>query len=140
MYTGDFKHGKLNGQGKYLDKAQALRYEGQFRDDLFHGEGVRLLTLKDRIAFHGQHAKEKYAGQWRQGRRYGKGVWSCGKELFEGQWKDDRIDGVGLYRWENGDTFEGELKNQLRDGQGCLYTGDGDTYEHERIERMTECV
>ena len=39
LYEGYFRNGKLNGQGRHIDKKGIIR-QGQFKDDKLNGEGL----------------------------------------------------------------------------------------------------
>ena len=38
-YEGQFQDGKYHGEGKLYDESDKLRYQGQFQDGNYHGEG-----------------------------------------------------------------------------------------------------
>ena len=40
VYMGDWRHGKMNGFGKLFYADKRLRYEGEFKDGMFHGNGL----------------------------------------------------------------------------------------------------
>lgn len=37
---GDWANGKLNGQGKFVNFQTKEEYEGEYKDGLFHGQGI----------------------------------------------------------------------------------------------------
>ena len=79
----------------------------------------------------------KYTGQFKDGKRHGKGtlIWSKGYRrdsmgiTYTGEFKDDLPDGEGTYTWANGDKYEGQLKYDLRNGYGTYTWADGGKYE-----------
>ena len=54
--------GKITGVGKEIDKTKLMIYEGQFKQDVFHGYGRKLFD-------EGQY----YIGNWNEGQMHGKG-------------------------------------------------------------------
>ncbi|KAH3731386.1 mORN repeat protein [Pelomyxa schiedti] len=85
-------------------------YVGEWKDDVFHGRGVRLWANGDR-----------YDGQWVGGKEHGEGTktWSRdGSSSFTGLWEDG-VPTKGTRRWPNGDMFEGTFtQNWCRGGEG----------------------
>jgi len=63
-YAGEFKDGKLHGQGTLTMDLEG-KYVGEFKDDKLHGLGT--FTY-----FNG----DKYAGEWKDGMRDGQGTFT----------------------------------------------------------------
>lgn len=84
-YRGDFRAGKKHGQG-ILVMSNKDRYEGNFQDDLRHGNG-------------------KYT--WAQGS-------SWGEKWYSGQYRNNWRHGWGAQQWVNGDRYEGPWENDMR--------------------------
>lgn len=61
------------------------RYEGQWKDDKFHGRGILI---------------------------FGEGQWKGDK--YEGEFKDDKFNGKGTYTWYSGKIFTGEWREDVR--------------------------
>src|SRR5579859_6594499 len=118
-----------------------LIYEGEWKDDKWHGNGKAAFPNGD-----------MYEGEFTDGKQtgYGKYVWKDGT-MYEGQWKDDKqhgngkqVDlsgdvyegeftdgkqtGYGKYRWTNGDVYEGNWKDNNRSGAGTLTLPSGTRY------------
>ena len=55
-YDGMYHNNKRHGIGTYIAKKIQMKYEGEWKDDQFHGNGV--MTTK----------KEKYIGVWNEGK------------------------------------------------------------------------
>ena len=80
-----------------------------------------------------------YTGQWKDGKPYGYGKWSCmiddvQGDTYEGNWVDGKACGKGKYTYirDNGtlSVEEGEFKNDELNGQGKEmhhYEADGET-------------
>jgi hypothetical protein len=52
-----------------------------------------------------------------------------GQEYYEGEWKEDKMNGMGVYHYSNGDIYEGEFKNDMHHGNGKYYFTDGSKYD-----------
>mmetsp|Transcript_6559 Transcript_6559/g.9105 ORF Transcript_6559/g.9105 Transcript_6559/m.9105 type:complete len:735 (-) Transcript_6559:592-2796(-) len=74
---------------------------------------------------------EMYIGQWRMGKRDGKGikVWADGRE-YVGQWSNNRRSGHGIITWPNGDTYIGEIQFGFQQGHGVMKSN-GEKYVGE---------
>ncbi|KAH3743796.1 MORN motif protein [Pelomyxa schiedti] len=101
MFHGQFDHGKMSGYGRMLfgGKSEGVggSYVGEWKDDMFHGRGVR--TWDDGT---------KYKGEWVYGNEHGSGTktWARDGTSFEGVWDTGAIV-CGTKRWPNGDEFAG---------------------------------
>ncbi|MFT5760159.1 MAG: hypothetical protein ACI9LM_004943 [Alteromonadaceae bacterium] len=73
-----------------------------------------------------------YTGEWRDGKRNGKGVftWSDGSK-YTGEWRDSERDGEGFLTWANGNKYTGEWRSRKRDGYGVYTWADGSKYTGE---------
>jgi 1-phosphatidylinositol-4-phosphate 5-kinase len=51
---------------------------------------------------------DAYTGEWRNGRKHGRGEFKYADGAFyNGEWKDDVPHGQGKFRWRNGVNYEG---------------------------------
>ncbi|KAH3766903.1 MORN motif precursor [Pelomyxa schiedti] len=96
IYHGQFDHGKKRGNGSMLFESGGS-YVGEWKDDMFHGWGVRLSANGDR-----------YEGHWVRGNVNGEGtkMLACDGSSFTGLWEMGAPK-KGTMRWPNGDMFEG---------------------------------
>jgi len=107
------------------------RYEGEFKDGLFHGWGVYVFQNGDR--YEGEFEADKmsgtgtmkydngnvYKGQFRNGVRHGNGILTFKNgDVYDGKFKDNMRHGEGEYRFSNGCRYTGEFQNNLRHGKG----------------------
>ena len=114
-------------------------YRGGFENGQFHGHG----RLELPISF---LAREVYVGDWRDGKRSGRGKhWNGEGNLYIGEWRNDKRHGQGSYffnlpRWEenrhtefwlkdNTENYTGEFVNDHYQGQGVYRWPDGQRYE-----------
>ncbi|KAH3731465.1 MORN repeat family protein [Pelomyxa schiedti] len=119
IYHGQFDHGKKCGTGRILfgddggnnnnnnSQGGGGSYVGEWKDDMFHGSGVRLWANGDR-----------YDGKWVCGMENGEGTktWSRDGSSFTGLWESG-VPTKGTRRWPNGSKFESTF---TRDGEQKL--------------------
>ncbi|AVK76365.1 Morn repeat domain containing protein [Pandoravirus neocaledonia] len=121
-------------------------YWGDCRDGLPHGYGLALLLpapycQRDRTSARTHlepadaatlSSRTGYEGEWRNGRRCGRGVhtFACGSR-FTGSWVDDEIDGHGVFTFHDGASYMGGWKSDLPDGHGIFVYADGGRREGE---------
>ncbi|KAH3722459.1 2-isopropylmalate synthase [Pelomyxa schiedti] len=120
IYYGRFDHGKRSGSGRMLFGVEGVgdggSYVGEWRDDMFHGRGVRLWADGTR-----------YEGDWVCGMEHGKGTktWARDGTSFEGVWEMGVIKS-GTKTWPNGDEFGGRFyQNGCGDGSGSFKSAYG---------------
>lgn len=70
-----------------------------------------------------RYAKGVYQGEWKQGRRDGKGRMEYPSgNVYDGEWKDNAKQGYGTMKWTTkNEEYEGEWDNNQPSGQG-VYT------------------
>ena len=88
-------------------------YEGDWEEDLMHGEGTYTFTNGS-----------KYTGQWIKGQRHGDGkIEYLDGSYYQGQWEKDQMHGNGIYldnekvEWEGifvNNTFESKIQKKLQ--------------------------
>lgn len=111
-YTGELVGGRRQGHG--LWQGLQGQYEGQWHDDIQHGQGRQ--TWNDGRVFNGQFDEGKFSG-------HGRMVWHTSKGLmsYEGTYCDDLKHGVGKFVWADGRAYDGEWMRGKRHGKG-MYT------------------
>lgn len=150
LYIGEIDHetGKKNGQGK-LTLSNGDSYEGEFKQDLFHGYGVYIDNASG----------SKYEGNWEEGSRTGKGKeyfndgsvyegnylknkrngkgklkLSNGSEYL-GDFIDDKIEGKGIFKWNENKIYFGEWENNSLNGIGSFMLGTKKYIGHFRNDK-----
>lgn len=114
QYRGGCRNGLANGRGVATGIAT---YEGEFRDGMKHGAGVKTWAWGDR-----------YEGEFDSDRKNGQGVYTWGEgtqwagERYEGEFQNDRRHGFGVYTWPNGDRYEGGWTTDQRHGFAAMET------------------
>ena len=110
-YEGSFQYGKHHGYGKeyYYDK-EILKYEGEFKDDLYDKEGKE----------YDENGQIIYEGGFKNGKYHGKGkLYRNGKVVYQGDFEDNKLQGKGIEFNEEGEiVYSGEFKNNAYDGYG----------------------
>ncbi|MBH0076095.1 hypothetical protein I6F48_11030 [Pseudoalteromonas sp. SWYJ118] len=115
IYKGNFKNDLFHGQGVLTENSYKNRvYKGQWQLGLRHGQGTQI----------GEGAH--YEGQWKADKRHGKGTQTKGKAQYVGQWKADKRHGKGTQTDEN-THYEGMWLNNFFSGHGVL-TRNGNVY------------
>ena len=81
-YIGQWKNGLKHGKGIYYYKNGNIKYDGDFVNDKYEGNGKYIWE-------DGQY----YIGEWKNGLRNGKGIYyySNGNIKYEGDWIDDKF-------------------------------------------------
>ncbi|MGY8989652.1 MAG: hypothetical protein ACKVJA_05295, partial [Flavobacteriales bacterium] len=74
---------------------------------------------------------DKYVGEYKGGKKHGKGTFTYGEGKYEGQkyageWKADKRNGKGTFTWQNPwEQYVGEWKDNMMHGQGTYKKADG---------------
>jgi len=127
--------------------SNGLRYQGEFRDDVFHGFGeYELSNANYRGFFHDGKFHglglilwkngNIYMGGWYQGQRFGWGVFyskSTG-QLYVGDFIEGRQDGSGTVILPDRRSFVGHFLLGKPHGKGILYSSDGRVLREGLIE------
>lgn len=119
-YEGEFKNGLFHGWGIYTYRI-GDRYEGEFRNDMKNGRGTYQYRNGD-----------KYIGDFRNDVKEGRGtfVFASG-DKYIGDFAGDMMNGKGVMFYKNGDRYEGEFKNGMKNGNGKFIFVNGDVYMGE---------
>ena len=99
---------RRNGMGGRQQNGEATAKDADdFQLNGFHNEIMRY--------------GDSYKGQFRDGKRHGKGVYTSGTgDKYDGEWKHGEMHGKGVYFWNNGDRHEGEFRHNQRNGAGVF--------------------
>lgn len=115
-FEGSFKQGKRQGLGLLLNPSRSLKYEGNFEDDSYSGEGW--LETSSFI----------YKGQFKFGEFNGQGNLTQKNGIeYEGEWKMGKRSGSGVAKFFDGSSFVGLFENDQPEGQGKLTLPDRKT-------------
>lgn len=116
-YQGAFKDGLFHGQGS-LTWTNKAWYKGEFKQGLFNGKGEMQTFIGDR-----------YTGNFKEGAFSGDGklVFSFG-DIYEGEFLKDNPHGQGVYTSDTGDVFSGEFSEGNFTGKGTITYRNGNVY------------
>ena len=133
-YIGDLSNGHKNGQGIIYYKNNSIKYQGNFVNDKFEGDG-RFNWVNG----------EYYDGNWKRGQSNGSGkiYYSNNNLKYEGNFSNGKPEGFGKYIWEDGEYYIGQWKNGLRHGKGKQYARNGKlifrgVFENDNLLREEE--
>lgn len=106
-FLGTFVDGRKTGPGELLlnmagEPQNRQKYVGEFMNDKYHGQGELTIGTEDAPG-------DSYSGQWRLGRRHGKGVLKLvGGDIYDGEFQDDLWHGKGIFVSARGGVFSQE--------------------------------
>lgn len=140
ILIGMWKDDKFSGWGRESCSNGDV-FEGRFENGVINGKGIFLDSKKN-----------KYIGDFKEMKRWGKGKLVTKEIFYEGEFldnklngkgyikflkneleysgtfKNDRIEGKGIFKWKNGDKYEGEVKNGQIHGLGIFKSHNGQIY------------
>jgi len=138
---GMWKEDKFSGWGRE-SRCNGDVFEGRYENGLLSGKGIFLNAKND-----------KYIGDFKYMRRWGKGKLATNKFIYEGDFynndihgkgqiifieneaeykgsfQKNKISGKGVFTWKNGDRYEGEVQNGLLHGLGKYIYKNGKIFE-----------
>ena len=131
-YVGEFKDGKIHGQGTYYflanNQFKGGKYVGEIKDYKHFGQGTYTWANGD-----------KHVGEWKDDEPNGQGMRTLANgDKFVGEYKNGAAHGQGTYTWANGQKSVGEYKDSTRNGKGIMYRPDGSVeesgiYQNDRL-------
>jgi len=107
-YEGEFKDGLYHGQGTYFT-ANGDTYVGEFKNAKYHGEGT--YTFADGRTYVGEFNEDAFHGKGTYTNEFG--------DQFIGQFTNNSLNGKGTINYANGDKYVGGIKNYLKHGSGA---------------------
>lgn len=151
MYKGNFKEGWRDGMGELSRRNGKVIYHGEWKNDMHHGQGVRI--------YDNVHPGT-YRGDFQVGQRHGRGALTTADgTMYEGDWcnglpqfgdwvitypsqtvylgyaifvdnKSPPVPmGFGSRREPDGTFYTGNFLNGQRDGQGVCLLASGETWD-----------
>lgn len=113
-YQGQWRNGKRNGKGKFVDGKTREEYDGKWMADQRHGRGLCMYP-----------AGHRYEGTWRQGKFHGEGTFfHANGDNYSGNWVQGKREGHGVHTDSHGRVVSGSWK-----GSTLLFSEDHDTPE-----------
>ncbi|MCK5849371.1 MAG: hypothetical protein KAH23_00545 [Kiritimatiellae bacterium] len=119
-YEGEFKNGLFHGWGTF-HYLNGDKYEGPFKNDEKYGRGSFVYRNGDR-----------YDGEFRNNVKEGRGkLLLRNGDRYVGDFRNDGIKGKGTYFYKNKNKYTGDFKNGFKHGNGGFIFANGDKYEGE---------
>jgi hypothetical protein len=109
VYKGHFKHGKREGTGTLLEKnGGKIIYTGEWRDCKYNGEGILVTRIKSKTSYHEQM---KFEGSFKDDKKHGYGVLTCGETVCKGVWSHDSpVSGKWRISYKDGSVYCGQAR------------------------------
>ena len=115
-YSGEWSFGFAHGKGEFKYESGAT-YEGQWANSYQHGNGI---------------IKESngciYDGEFYEGNRHGFCIYIENDSQYFGQWSEQKVSGLGVKIYRNGESYKGEWKKYKHEGYGILDSADGEKF------------
>lgn len=118
LYSGEFKSGTKNGNGKLYQRGQMV-YDGTFANNVYEGQGKLY-----------RNGKIRYNGNFAFGDMNGFGMLyslTTGRVIYEGNFQNGVFQQAGKRYDENTGRiiYEGNFSKGVYDGSGVLYSNSG---------------
>lgn len=131
-YEGELKNDKFHGKGKLIYNNGDI-YEGQFKNNLRDGSGKLLLKNGD-----------TYEGQFQNDLKHGIGKYIYSGQLkgdsYNGEWVENVKTGKGIFKKFNDHDYEGSFENNFYHGKGKKIYKDGRSYDGDFKQNIYEGV
>jgi hypothetical protein len=129
VYEGEFVDNQRHSKGTLLC-FNGDRYEGEWKNDLFNGNGVFMWGPYTDITTGTTISTRRYEGGFVLGKRHGKGAYFSGDGAsYIGCFKRGLYHGYGVLRKTSGDTYNGEFAHGKPSGEQLVEFTNGDTYQ-----------
>lgn len=130
VYEGEFLDNMRHGEGM-LRMFSGDLYVGEHERNMFHGVGT--YTYTPFTNEEGQYiVGKKYEGQWQNGKFHGKGIFVLGTGgVYSGVFERGLYHGQGHFKSERGDTYVGIFHNGKAGGKMRIDFVNGDVYDGE---------
>jgi len=137
-YQGEFREGRMEGRGTYVDKVAGIVTSGDFLNNMVHGYAVRKFANGDELS--GEFIRGAtsgrcsyrfangavYEGEFTPGGANGFGVKQAAGMRYIGEFKDDKFNGRGVLKFSSGDVYKGEFKDDALHGKGIYQFANDD--------------
>ena len=149
VYQGSFQHGQKHGKIGSEQFGDGSRYNGAYKYGVPDGYGT-WYGCEER-PYAAKVRKESYVGEWKDGKKHGKGEWitfggtyiglfecdmphgAChyvsadGMETYTGCWRCGLKHGEGVWEGRNGTRYVGAWLENWHHGKGSYTNGAGET-------------
>lgn len=147
---GTWRNGEFTGWGRESRRNKDV-LEGKFIDGLLNGKGIFKNSRNNLYTGNFVNSKREgtgelytnrihYIGEFKEDKLDGKGIIEFLKEghKYEGDFKNNEINGIGIFRWKNGDVYEGEMTDGKMNGHGVYTYANGQIYDGEYVNGIRE--
>eukprot|EP00796_Vickermania_ingenoplastis_P012134 gene12134-8355_t len=132
QYEGDWRYGTVQGRGvcRYADGS---RYDGEWINGKFNGLGT----------FSSAGRRITYMGEFKAGKREGRGEYNGLFVYYNGDWKNDKKHGVGTAKIRECGYYHGMWRDDFPEGRGTYRLWDEEMVWFEngicvKIEEMSQ--
>jgi hypothetical protein len=139
LYEGSWRRNKEHGQGILMtaDRKRII-YKGEWEKGKMHGRGIYFYGT-DRRAKKEQKSGARFEGEFKENLKHGMGkYYFADGSVYDGSWRDGMMSGRGIFTWPDGSVYEGEWKDSKRHGQGVLKASDGFFYDGNWVANAME--
>ncbi len=109
----------------YPEEQEMVTWNGACANGKAQGHG----TLMWRYVEDGEWKDFRYEGDFKDGKRDGRGKSKSEYGVYDGDWKDSKANGRGIWVEANGNRYEGEFKGDKFHGRGVMVWADGGRFE-----------
>lgn len=131
IYYGYWVNDKMSGYGKKIYDVSNIDNIDIFTEDKNYliYEGNWKNSIQDGVGKEHWPDNTEYEGEYKEGKKWGRGRLSSPDFEFEGFFVKDVINGKGIMKYEDGRKYEGEWLNNRMDGEGVFTWPDGRAYK-----------
>ena len=117
---GLWKNDKFSGWGRE-SRCNGDIFEGRFENELINGKGIFMNSKNN-----------KYIGDFKNMKRWGKGKLATNKIIYEGEFYNNMIHGIGRIKFlQNSIEYIGTFKNNRIEGKGHFTLKNGEKFDAE---------
>ncbi len=109
----------------YPVEEEKVTWSGACANGKAQGRGTQVW----RYVEDGEWKEIRYEGDFKDGKRDGRGKFTNEYGVYEGDFKDDKFNGRGVFVGADGNRYEGDWKDGKEHGRGVWGGANGDRYE-----------
>ena len=131
-YQGDWKDDLWHGFGDLSYKNGDL-YSGQWFHNMRQGNGTLwIMSQRKKLLW-------SYVGQWQQDQKEGRGtMFYSNGDKYDGFWYQNKKSGFGIYVFANNDIYIGSWRQDQRNGYGVFLKTNKEIFEGHWINDQKE--
>jgi hypothetical protein len=130
-YKGCWQNNQKHGFGIEIT-SNGNKYEGEYIHNKRHGCGTLWIKRNNKYM-------KQYSGNWANDKMEGEGIFTYEDgSIYKGNWFNNHRHYNGRMEFNNGDIYIGEWYNDVRSGSGTLLLNNGNIYEGHWLNNMKE--